>query len=120
MTDILGPSWRKETKKMKRSRLGWITLCVLVAGLGLYALAPGVMAVVLPYALLAACPISMLLIMKSMHGDQGTPHESENALTPERRLALLKAQHAALDEKIGALERNEEQQPHRESRARRP
>ena len=104
---------------MKRSRLGWITLCVLVAGFGIYALAPGVM-VVLPYALLAACPISMLLMMKSMHGDQGTPHESENALTPEGRLSLLKAQHAAPDEKIGALERDEELQPHRESRARRP
>lgn len=46
---------------------------MLVAGLGIYALAPGVMAVVLPYALLAACPISMLLMMKSMHGEQGTP-----------------------------------------------
>lgn len=33
-------------------------------------------AVVLPYTLLAACPIPMLL-MKFMHGDQGTPHEKE-------------------------------------------
>ncbi len=104
---------------MKRSQLGWMVLTVLAAGLGIYLLTPGAMAV-LPYALLAACPVSMLLMMKSMHGEQGTPHESENAPTPEGRLTLLKAQHAALDEKIGALERNEEQQPHRESRARRP
>jgi len=120
MTSVLGPSWRRETKKLKRSRLGWITLCVLVAGLGIYALAPGVMAVVLPYALLAACPISMLLMMKSMHGEQGTPHESGDAPTPEVRLARLKAQHAALDEKIGALERDESQQTYRERRARKP
>ena len=104
---------------MKRRRLGWITLYVLVAGLGIYALAPGVMAVVLPFALLAACPISMLM-MKSMHGEQGTPHENEDAPTPEVRLAQLKAQHAALDEKIGALERDEGQQTYRERRARRP
>jgi len=59
MTSTLGPPWRRETKKLKMSWLDWITLCVL--------------AVVLPYALLAACPISMLLMMKSMHGEQGTP-----------------------------------------------
>ena len=90
---------------MKRSRLGWMTLAVLAAGLGIYALVPGAMAVVLPYALLAACPVSMLLMMKFMHGDQGTPHEGEVDLTPEKRLAGLKARHAALDGQIGALER---------------
>ena len=87
--------------------------------LGIYALAPGVMAAVLPYTLLAACPISMLLMMKSMHGEQGTPHETGDAPTPEVRLARLKAQYAALDEKIGALERDEGQQTYRERRARR-
>ncbi|MBA3423141.1 MAG: DUF2933 domain-containing protein [Rubrobacter sp.] len=93
---------------MNRSWLGWTALSVLVAtALGIYVLVPGMMAVVLPYALIAACPISMLLLMKFMHGDQGSPHESEADLTPEERLARLKAQHAALDEKIGALERDE-------------
>jgi len=104
-----------------------MVLTVLAAGLGIYVLAPGAMAAVLPYALLAACPISMLLMMKVMHGDQGAPHDNEADSTPEERLARLKAQHAALDEKIGALERDdfrpsvvdESRQPHSDGRARR-
>jgi hypothetical protein len=91
---------------MKRSRLGWVALAVLAAGLGPYVFAPGAMAAVLPYALLAACSASMLLMMKKfMRGDQGTPQEGEVDLTPEKRLAGLKARHAALDGQIGALER---------------
>ncbi len=91
---------------MKRSWLGWMVLTVLAAGLGIYLLTPGAMAV-LPYALLAACPVSMLLMMKFMHGEQGTPHDNEADSTPEESLVRLKAQHAALDEKIGALERKD-------------
>ncbi len=92
--------------KKERSRLGWMAFAVLpAAGFGIYALAPGLVTAVLPYALLAACPVSMLLMMKLMHGDQGTPHEYELDLAAEQRLARLKAQQAALDEKIGALER---------------
>jgi len=92
---------------MKRSQLGWMVLIVLAAGLGIYLLAPGAMAAVLPYALLAACPVSMLLMMKFMHEDQGAPHDNEADSTPEESLARLKAQHAALDEEIGALERKD-------------
>ncbi len=97
--------------EIERNRLGWMALPALAAtGAGIYALAPGVMAAVLPYALLAACPVSMLLMMKLMHGDQGTPHEDEPDLAAEQRLARLKAQQATLDEKIGALEQ-EDQRP---------
>ena len=97
--------------KMERSRLTWMAFAGLpAAGFGLYALAPGLVTAVLPYALLAACPVSMLLMMKLMHGDQGTPHEYEPDLAAEQRLARLKAQQAALDEKIGALEQ-ENQRP---------
>jgi hypothetical protein len=90
--------------KMKRSLLGWVALAVLATGLGIYVFAPGAIAAVLPYALLAACPVSMLLMMTFMRSDQGTPHEGEVDLAPEKRLAGLKARHAALDEEIGALE----------------
>lgn len=82
-----------------------MALSVLAVGLGIYVLVPGAMVAVLPYALLAACPVSMLLMMKSMSGDQSTTLKGEVDLTPEERLAGLKAQHATLDEKIGALER---------------
>ncbi len=114
--------------EIKRSRLGWMALPALAAtGVGTYVLAPGVVTAVLPYALLAACPVSMLLMMKFMHGGQGE-HQSDDAdLTRGERLARLKAQHAALDEKIVALERDElrpsavdeSHQPHTNERARR-
>ncbi|HEV8044236.1 MAG TPA: DUF2933 domain-containing protein [Rubrobacter sp.] len=92
---------------MNRSWLGWTVLAVLAAGVGIYALSPGVVTAVLPYALLAACPVSMLLMMKLMHGDKGTTDEGEAGLTQEERLARMKAQQAALDEEIGTLEREE-------------
>ncbi len=96
--------------EMKRSGLAWMALPALAAtGIGIYALAPGVATAVLPYALLAACPASMLLMMKFMHGGQGTrqgtPPEDRAGPEQEESLARLKAQQAALDEKIGALER---------------
>jgi len=106
--------------KMERSRLGWVVLAVLpAAGFGIYALAPGMIAATLPYALLAACPVSMLLMMKFMHGGQGTPREDEPNLAAEERLAPLKAQHAALDEEIVALEREELRTPPVDEKARR-
>ena len=91
--------------------LGWEALALLVvAGSGLYLLAPGLMAAALPFVLLAACPISMLLMMRIMHGNQGgeqsTPQASAD-LTREEQLARLKAQQAALAERIGSLEQNE-------------
>ena len=96
--------------EMKRSRLAWMALAALAAtGVGIYTLAPGVATAVLPYALLAACPASMLLMMKFMHGGQGTrqgaPREDRTGPEREEGLARLKAQQAALGEKIGALER---------------
>ncbi|MDQ3376130.1 MAG: DUF2933 domain-containing protein [Actinomycetota bacterium] len=94
--------------KMVRSRLGWMALAVLAAaGFGIYVLAPGGMVAVLPYVLLVACPVSMLLMMRFMHGGQGTPHEDEANLAAGARLARLKSQHAVLDEEIAALERDE-------------
>ena len=96
--------------EMKRSRPAWMALPALAAtGVGIYALAPGVATAVVPYALLAACPASMLLMMKFMHGGQdarqGTPPEDRAGPEREESLARLKARQAALDEKIGALER---------------
>lgn len=100
--------------EMNRSRLAWMALPALAAtGVGIYALAPGVATAVLPYALLAACPASMLLMMKFMHAGQGTrqgacqgtPREDRAGPEQGEGLARLKAQQAALDEKIEALER---------------
>ena len=50
--------------------LNWKVLAALaIVGGGIYAVAPGLMAVALPILLLAVCPLSMLFIMKAMQGD---------------------------------------------------
>lgn len=78
---------------------------LVAVGIGTYALAPGAMAAVLPVLALAACPLSMLLMMKVMDGER---NKAETGPPREDQLARLKAQQAAFDEKIGALERGEE------------
>jgi len=94
--------------EMKRSQLVWMALPALAAtGVGIYVLAPGIVVAVIPYALLAACPVSMLLMMKFMHGSQGTPQEDQADPAQEESLARLKAQQAALDQKTGTLERKD-------------
>ncbi len=42
-----------------------------VVGLGVWALAPGFVWAILPVLLLAACPLSMVLMMRGMQGNQG-------------------------------------------------
>ncbi len=88
--------------KMLKMCLNWKVLAGLAAvGIGTYAIAPGTMAAALPILALAACPLSMLLMMKVMYGERdagavGLPREDQ------------KARQAALDGKIDALERGEE------------
>ena len=96
--------------KMLKMCLNWKVLVGLVAvGLGLYAVAPGAMADAIPILALAACPLSMLLMMKVMHGKRDANAVAGRAEPPrENRLARLKAQQAALDEEIEALERGDE------------
>ncbi len=92
--------------KMLKMCLNWKVLVGLAAVvIGIYAVAPDTMAAALPILALAACPLSMLLMMKVMHGERDA---GESGLPREDRLARLKAQQAALDEEIGALERSDE------------
>ena len=84
---------------------------LVVAGVAIYLIAPNLMAAALPILLLAACPLSMLLLMWSMQHTQGqekqTLQESDVGLTREERVARLRRQQAALAEQIEALEREE-------------
>jgi hypothetical protein len=94
--------------QMLKMCLNWKVLVGLaVLGVGIYAVAPDVAAAALPILLLALCPLSMLLMMKGMHGDGPQAPETDDGMPRDEQLARLKAQHAALDEKIGALERDE-------------
>ena len=80
-------------------------------GVGVYLFAPGLLAQAVPILLLAACPLSMLLMMWGMQHSQGsgqqTPQEPHVGLTREERLAQLRRQQAALADQIGELEREE-------------
>jgi hypothetical protein len=61
--------------------------------------------------LLAACPLSMLLMMWAMQRTPGQNHhttqETDAGLTREEQMAQLRAQQAALADRIGELEREE-------------
>jgi hypothetical protein len=80
-------------------------------GVGIYLVAPDLVLAALPILLLAACPLSMLLMMWGMQHSQGqgkqTTHESDVGLTREERIAQLRAQQAALADQLEALEREE-------------
>jgi hypothetical protein len=98
--------------KALRMCLNWKVLAGLATvGIGVYVLAPELMAETLPVLLLAACPLSMLLMMWGMQRTQGqeqqTTQETDGGLTREERIARLRAQQAALGDQIGELEREE-------------
>ena len=84
---------------------------LVVAGVAIYLIAPNLIAAALPILLLAACPLSMLLMMWAMQQSQGqgqqTPQDADAGLTREERIAQLRAQQADLDDRIGELEREE-------------
>ena len=98
--------------KMLKMCLNWKVLAVLAAaGVGVYLFAPGLLAETIPILLLAACPLSMLLMMWAMQQsqDQGqqTTQETDVGLTREERIARLRAQQEALADQLGALEHEE-------------
>jgi hypothetical protein len=95
--------------QMLKMCLNWKVLAALAAvGVGIYLVAPDMVLAALPILLLAACPLSMLLMMWSMQHTQGqghqTPHEPDVGLTREEQVAQLRTQQAALADQIAALE----------------
>jgi hypothetical protein len=93
--------------KMLKMCLNWKVLASLAAvGVGVYLFAPGLLAEAVPILLLAVCPLSMLLMLWGMQQSQGqqTPQEPDDGLIREERIARLRAQQAALDNRIGERE----------------
>jgi hypothetical protein len=98
--------------KMLKMCLNPKVLAGLVAvGVVIYLIGPNLIAAALPILLLAACPLSMLLMMWSMQHTQGqekqTPQERDVGLTREEQLARLRALHETTAQQIAALERTE-------------
>lgn len=102
--------------KLLKMCLNWkVVAGLVVVGVAIYLIAPDLIAAALPILLLAACPLSMLLMMltmKDMQGHKGETRErqpsqgaDDTGLTREEKIARLRTQQAALAERIGALER---------------
>ncbi len=96
---------------MLRMCLDWRVLVGLAAvEVGIYAVAPSAVVAALPILALAACPLSMLLMMKAMRespGEDGESRATDDNLTREEQLAWMRAQQEILSNRIGALERDE-------------
>lgn len=108
-----------------RMFLNWKAIAALGGiGLGVWFVAPSVVLAALPYLLLAACPLAMVVMMWGMRsGMQGShtgthpaqlPTATAPALTPQAQLAELKAQQAALSRQMTELEQRSFQATRRE------
>lgn len=108
---------------MMNSKMGgmcfnWKVLAGLgVLGLGVFIVAPSLAWTALPLLLLAACPISMLFMMRGMQGGQcshqpapetqprgAESRRDEQLAELEAQLARVHAQYGAISSKIAELE----------------
>jgi hypothetical protein len=90
--------------------LNWKVVAGLaVVGLGIWAVAPGLVWAALPVLVVLACPLSMLLMMRGMGSSQcatqpGQEQRTAHASTPDERLAELRAQPSGITREIAELE----------------
>jgi hypothetical protein len=81
-----------------KQNLGPVVGAVAVVGVGLWVLAPGALVAVVPLLFVLACPLGMVLMMKTMGGmggqqrAEGEPSTTEPAASKERELAELRAE----------------------------
>ncbi|MCA1687022.1 MAG: DUF2933 domain-containing protein [Actinobacteria bacterium] len=112
--------------QMLKMCLNWKVLAGLTAvGIGIYLVAPNLVAAALPILLLAACPLSMLLMMLMMKDTQGSQGEASEprlspehdpSLTREEQLVRLRWDQAAVADRIDALVQEEPRSTGRQRR----
>ena len=97
-------------EKMIRMCLNWKVIGGLsVVGLGIWLVAPNLIAAAIPVLLIAVCPLSMLMMMKAMDGGHRSSQSSDagidDGVAPSRevRIAELQAQREMLDSRISVL-----------------
>lgn len=95
--------------KMLRACYDWRVLAGLAAlGVGVYVVAPRLVAAAFPLLFLAACPLSMLVMMKTMTGRQHAEPASDlteqDPAVLRRELALIERRQQELAAKLAALE----------------
>lgn len=96
--------------KFVRACLDWRVLSGLaVVGVGVYLVAPGLLLAVLPLLLAAACPLSMLLMMRAMNREPADGMPASGATARDGEAALSQraggACHAAGTADQGAARR---------------
>lgn len=69
-------------EKLLRACLNWKVIAGLaLVGVGVWAVAPNLLVAALPILLIAVCPLSMVLMMRSMRGDQhGAPAQRSDGV----------------------------------------
>lgn len=108
--------------KMLRACLNWKVIGSLtVLGFGLWSVAPNLLVTGLPLLLLAACPLSMMLMMRGMKNAHGSDHAEagqETGVAPSTDLDPMKleamkleAMKAEIDQRIQALKSAEPEPP---------
>lgn len=99
-------------EKLFRACFNWKVIGGLaLLGLGIWFVSPNLLAAALPVLLLAACPLSMLVMMRSMQGHEGSRSEGRSSRvvpSADVRLAELKALREAIDREIVGLEEGSE------------
>jgi hypothetical protein len=96
--------------RMGRMCLNWkVIIGLAIVGIGTWIIVPNVVGMLLPLLLVAACPISMLLMMRGMRGGHCATQTAQTTavavgLTEDEYLAQLQDQHAAFTQQITELE----------------
>lgn len=98
--------------------MNWKVIAGLaIVGLGVWAVAPNLIGAAVLLLLLAACPLSMVFMMRSMGGMGGGSRASQSAQkhqlshitdTRAEQLAHLKARHEAIAREIAQIEAERE------------
>jgi hypothetical protein len=70
------------------------------AGVAIWVLAPGLVAAVIPLLILAACPLSMLVMMRSMSRHSAMSAGGEHELALRRELAELHERQRQLESQL--------------------
>lgn len=95
------------SKKMAGMCINWKVVGGLAAiGVAVWITAPQMVAAILPLLILAACPLSMVFMMRAMSGGQKNQRAVPNAPREagSRDLETLRAEHARLGAELELLE----------------
>lgn len=114
-TSSKGAACSKSGVRIGGMCLNWNVIGGLAAlGVGIWIVAPGLIGAALPFLVFAACPLSMMLMMRGMSGSQQTSSRPSSDAESDRRpvedansrprLETLRSERARLTAEIEALE----------------